>query len=216
MAQFVPIICVLQYLEKTRQLTEKLKIKAMEFLQTASSDLLHHFFTVSTECSSSLNKWFLFHEYNTIMSDGKQLLILEDLHSYFSPTQATRGSFSSNIAMDPPRYLERYMGKAVSGEQLPFPSQYSKEQVFFNLVSLLMWPQVCQWTVLTLSIGWLEHLGGKGVAVPETCKNAVGPPHNCHWPDISIKLMMNSIRHWYTSHLSLSFLLLTLLEDEEK
>lgn len=71
MAKFVPIIGVLQYLEKTRQLTEKLKIKAMEFLQTGSSDLLHCFLTVSSECSSSLKKWFLFHEYNTITSDGK-------------------------------------------------------------------------------------------------------------------------------------------------
>lgn len=49
MVVFAPIICVLQYQRKTGQLTEELKIKAVGFLQTGSSDLLHHFFTPSTE-----------------------------------------------------------------------------------------------------------------------------------------------------------------------
>jgi len=68
---FSPIVCVLQYLEKTGQPTEELKIKVVGFLQTGSSDLLRHFFTPSTERSCSVIRWFLLQEYNIDYGRGK-------------------------------------------------------------------------------------------------------------------------------------------------
>lgn len=45
---FAPITWVLQYLEKTGQLTD-VEVKAVGFLHAGSSDLLHHFLTPSSK-----------------------------------------------------------------------------------------------------------------------------------------------------------------------